>query len=177
MPLKIWKPSSEIKQLLLNAYDFDRARKRAGEISREQKKEDRNRCPDSSSDDENENVFEDDGLLPSHEFDSDANLYNSDYSNIDKLTFENDETDPVRFPVTCLPSSRTQKCLEKNNGNNLFRRNIALLSTSMPMLVQDQKKHLITERTKKIIMNSKNGLKIQILIIIVHLLTLKKKLI
>ena len=145
---KNWKPSPEIKQLMLNAYDYDRARRRAGEISREQKNKDRNRCSDSSSDEEIDNVFEDDDFLPSREFDSDAKLYNSDYSNIDTLTFENDKKDPVRFPVTCLPSGRTQKCLDKIKGNNLFRRNIALLSNSMPMLIEDQKIHLVTERTK-----------------------------
>ena len=145
---KNWKPSPEIKQLLMNAYDFDIARRRAGEISREQKNEARSGGSDSSSDDDSDNIVDDDGFIPSDEFGSDANLFNSDYSNIDLLNFENDKKDPVRFPNICIPSTRTQKCLDKINGNNLFRRNIALLSDRMPQLIVDQKKHLVIERTK-----------------------------
>jgi len=53
---KNWEQSAEIRQLIMNAYDCDIARRRAGEISRQEKHETPSGCSDSGSDDESDNV-------------------------------------------------------------------------------------------------------------------------
>ena len=144
---KVWRPSPEINQLLLNAYDYDIARKRAGELSKEQKYECGNENTESDSDDANHVTDDDDGFNPI-DFDFVTNLTTSDYSNIDVKTFEKSKKDPARFPISSISSDRTQKNLDKISGNKLFRRNVALVSDRLPQMILDQKSHLISERTR-----------------------------
>jgi len=63
------------------------------------------------------------------------------------VDFETDDTDPVRFPISSSPSDRTQESLNKISAHNLFRRNIALVSQSLPETIIDQKLYLTAERT------------------------------
>ena len=148
---KNWHPPIEIKQLIMNAYDLNVARKRAGEIAKAQKHDSENISSDDSSDDENikdnEKKDDDEDFHP-EDFLTDTNRFNSDYDNIDLATFETDDTDPVRFPISSSPSDRTKESLNKISGNNLFRRNIALVSDSLPDIIIDKKK-LLDSRTNK----------------------------
>ena len=146
---KAWRPSPEINQLLMNAYDHDIARKRAGELSKEQKNEYGKECSGSDSDSPNQaNDDDDDDDFNPGDFGLLAHLTKSDYSNIDTNKFETDKKDPVRFPISSIPSNRTQNNLDKISGNKLFRRNVALLAERFPLMILDQKSHLIAERTK-----------------------------
>ena len=96
--------------------------------------------------DDDANVDDDDDFNP-EDFVSNINPYCSDYDNIDINNFENDDNDPVRFPISTFPTDRTQKNLDKIIGNNLLSRNVALVSESLPNMIMEQKEFLIQERT------------------------------
>jgi len=146
---KSWMPSPEINQLMMNNYDLDVARKRSGENKRRQTADDKSDCSENGSNSEKDVDDNDAGFNPD-DFVG-AVLYSSDYTNLDFNEFENDDTDPVRFPISTMHSVTTTDTLKKINGHNLFRRNVAILCDLLPKTITDQEKYLVAPRTNNFI--------------------------
>jgi len=147
-----WIPSPEIKQLMMNSYDLDVARRRSGEIQKMQRIEKLDNSgsdsSESSSENEEDNQNSDDGF---HLDDFvDGITYGSDYNNLDFDELTNDDNDPVRFPISTSYSDRTTRSLQKISGNKLFRRNVAIVSDLSPKFITDQHNYLVTARTTNI---------------------------
>ena len=116
---------------MMNSYDLEIARKRSGELSKNNKSDfDENVSESNSEDDaDNQSIENDHEGFNIHDFCHDT--FNSDYENIDLKNFESDTKDPVRFPMSNKPPKRIQENLFKIVGHKLFRRNVALISEEM----------------------------------------------